>query len=363
MGLQLPGALTEPLGWIGMIWPEADEDKLFEAGQRWIAFAAQLRQVAQPADRAATGVWENNRGEAVDAFQAWWTGADGPKAHVEDDALAAEIIGAALIAFAVLTLALKIAFIAQLVILLIEVTQAIATAIASFGATTAEIPGFIAATRATCKRLLKQVVEHVQTFLKDLFERAKGLLRKFSGKEGEAAGDLEKLGIPAPLRGKRYQGKPLLDRYRYETQAGHPDNPFGTPVRRLSDSQREAYRVYFDDEGVLRKASDGTPFDSSAAQTWDGQSKAIFVMDEDGNMYASTYQRAGEFHHSTLSNGQPVAGAGELVATNGRVQYITARSGHYQPGMPEMQNVANELARNNVSGVPIFDFSGVNRLF
>jgi len=86
-------------------------------------------------------------------------------------------------------------------------------------------------------------------------------------------------------------------------------------------------------------------------------------MDEDGDMCPSTCQRPGEFHHPTLSNGRSVAGAGELSATNGRVQYITARSGHYQPGIAEMQNVANELARNNVTGVPIYDVSGVSRLF
>jgi hypothetical protein len=249
MGLQLPGALTEPLGWIGMIWPEADEDKLFAAGQRWIAFAGQLRQVAQPANRAAAGVREANKGEAVDAFEAWWTGAEGPKAHLEDDALAAEIIGAALIAFAVLTLALKIAFIAQLVILLIEVTQAIATAIASLGATTAEIPGFIAATRAVCKRLVKQVVEHVQTFLKDLFERAKGLLRRFSREEGKAAQDLEKqLGIPAPLgtrasrcwRGTGTRPRPATRRTHFQVSRRYGASPTGNARGTGSTSTRTA---------------------------------------------------------------------------------------------------------------------------
>ncbi len=183
--MQLPAALTEPLGWIGLTWPEADEEKLFEAGQRWITYGEQLRQISLAADRAAAQVWTGNEGDAVDAFRQWWSEDAGPELRLAEDADAAEIIGAALIAFAVVTLAMKIAFIVQLIILAIEVAQAIATAVVSFGATTAEIPGFVAATRYACRQLIKKVVTHVQTVIKDLLRKAQNLLKRVKSRRGQ----------------------------------------------------------------------------------------------------------------------------------------------------------------------------------
>jgi hypothetical protein len=94
MGLQLPSALTEPLGWIGMTWPEADEEELFEAGQQWIAFGARLRATGQGADKTADTVWSHNQGVAVEAFRRWWTASDGPHDRRGGDALARDNNGA-----------------------------------------------------------------------------------------------------------------------------------------------------------------------------------------------------------------------------------------------------------------------------
>ena len=187
MGLQLPAELTEPLSWIGLIWPEADEEKLFEAGQQWISFGTRLQTIAQTADSAAASVWSTNEGEPVDAFHAWWTRDEGPQHRLVEDAVAATVIGSALVVFAAVTLALKIAFIVQLIVLAVEVAQAVATAFATFGATTAEVPGFIAATRLICRQLVKQAVEHIQTVIADILEKAKALLRRVARRETGAA--------------------------------------------------------------------------------------------------------------------------------------------------------------------------------
>jgi hypothetical protein len=58
-----------------------------------------------------------------------------------------------------------------------------------------------------------------------------------------------------------------------------------------------------------------------------------------------------------------VASAGEVVVKDGRLQYVTAASGHYQPGYGEMGQLANELSRNGVNNVPIYDFTGRTRWF
>lgn len=82
MSLQLPGELTEPLGWIGLAWQQADEDKLYSDGQIWISYGTTLRGQAEQAATVARRVWTDNTGESIDAFEAWWT-ADGPgRTHV-----------------------------------------------------------------------------------------------------------------------------------------------------------------------------------------------------------------------------------------------------------------------------------------
>jgi hypothetical protein len=203
VSLQLPGELTEPLGWIGLVWPQADEDKLREDGQTWISYGAKLRGQAQHATDVAHRVWTQNTGESIEAFEAWWNAAQGPGRNLENAAIAAELIGAGLIVMAGITLALKIAFIVQLTILLVEVGQAIATAFVSFGATTAEIPGFVAATRLICRELISKLIQAIETQIARLFEQAGKLLEKVGVKTLAAdAGEVStKLGQDAAFRG------------------------------------------------------------------------------------------------------------------------------------------------------------------
>jgi hypothetical protein len=202
MGLELPDWLTEPLGWIGLTWPQADEEKLFEDGQVWINFGSTLRGQAQDANSTAQKVWTDNHGESINAFEKWWNADDGPAKNLEDEAIAAELIGAGLIVFAAITLAMKIAFIVQLIILIVEVAQAIATAFATFGATTAEIPGFIAATRVICRELINKVIAMVEREIAKLFEKAAKLLEKVGAKDlSKGAGKMaEKFTVKAEER-------------------------------------------------------------------------------------------------------------------------------------------------------------------
>ena len=111
MSMRMPGWVAQPLSWCGLTWPEADEELLFTAGQRWISYGGELMQVAARADQAAAHVWTNNSGLSADAFTSWWNDPQGPKVHFFEDSVAAEIVGAALTMFAIVTLAMKVAFI------------------------------------------------------------------------------------------------------------------------------------------------------------------------------------------------------------------------------------------------------------
>jgi hypothetical protein len=158
VGLQLPGELVTFLGMIGFNWPQGDEEKLFEMGQAWISFAPTAHGHSQDADAVAAQIWNGNTGTAVDAFQKWWTADGNGPAGVTDGGNAAVLLGTGLIACAGIVLALKVNVIAQLAILAVEVAQAIATAVATFGASLAEIPIFQTITREIVGALIDQVI-------------------------------------------------------------------------------------------------------------------------------------------------------------------------------------------------------------
>ncbi|MBB5165774.1 PE domain-containing protein [Mycobacterium sp. AZCC_0083] len=144
--------------------------------------------------------------------------------------------------------------------------------------------------------------------------------------------------------------KHMPARFAHETDPNHPHNPFpGQSVERWSPEKLEQHRVVVDEHGHMRD-TDGTLFDTTGATShWtpDG-GRAIFIMDPHGNIYASLEQERGRLHHSTLSSGNPVTGAGELSVVNGRLVEVTGNSGHYMPGRTNTQNILDELARQGI---------------
>lgn len=48
--------------------------------------------------------------------------------------------------------------------------------------------------------------------------------------------------------------------------------------------------------------------------------------------------RGGKFHHSSLSKGGKVVGAGEWIVEDGKLKKVSANSGHYQPTMDYLYN-------------------------
>jgi hypothetical protein len=145
---------------------------------------------------------------------------------------------------------------------------------------------------------------------------------------------------------KHYEGEHLPNNAAWGTST----------VKYLDDAEREAHRLHVRD-GKLYDAS-GKLFDTRAAQThFSGNGRAIFVMDDQGRIYASTYQEVGKFHHSSLLAGKPVTSAGELVVENGVLKTVSNRSGHYRPPAEINEQVFKSLEAQGV------DVSRVTRDF
>jgi hypothetical protein len=144
----------------------------------------------------------------------------------------------------------------------------------------------------------------------------------------------------------KFDTMPLLDKYHGEHLG--QDVFRNGPVRYLDEIQRQDFRLHVDKDGLLRN-SDGDLFDTAdavSAHGGPGGGRATFVMDKNGDIYSSLEQKVGRFHHSSFLGGEPVAAAGELGVTDGKVHLVTNNSGHYQPNkdstMEFMQHLFKE---------------------
>lgn len=157
--------------------------------------------------------------------------------------------------------------------------------------------------------------------------------------------------IPPPLR--RDDPLPTTDLEPHYRGEHNPNDPsrWCAPktVREMDADELEAHRLFVQD-GRLHRASDGQPFDTSAASTvhHGGGGKAMFVMDEHGNLYASNTQIVHELHHSSFLGGRPVSGAGEIRVTDGVLDEMTRKSGHYRPSEAINDGALGELGRQGL---------------
>lgn len=104
-------------------------------------------------------------------------------------------------------------------------------------------------------------------------------------------------------------------------------------VRYLTPEESAARRLTVGSDGKLYDAS-GKLFDTSRISAHNASpGRAIFVMDQHGNIYTSlgNEARPSHFHHSSLLGGRDVAMAGEIEVRNGQLKFINNQSGHYQP--------------------------------
>jgi hypothetical protein len=114
-------------------------------------------------------------------------------------------------------------------------------------------------------------------------------------------------------------------------------------VRYLDEAGRRRYRlsVRSDGQGAVLHDSAGRSFHTDDGSLWTG--RAIYVMDEHGDLYAAKHQIFGQFHHSSLLAGKPVAGAGTIEVRRGNIVAISRRSGHYTPTREQLQQVVDHL--------------------
>ncbi len=118
-------------------------------------------------------------------------------------------------------------------------------------------------------------------------------------------------------------------------------------VNYFDEVKRKEYELFIEDGKLFD--SKGKLFDTNKSSTAFSSGKAIFVVSEDGRIFASNYHRIGELHHSSFLAGKPIACAGEILVKEGIIKIITRKSGHYTP---------EEIS--NIQFKELLDLSGVN---
>ncbi|MCS7483089.1 hypothetical protein ACFFQW_43855 [Umezawaea endophytica] len=162
MGIEIPGAVEwlVPIV-VGADWPEGDETALRRLSEAWTQAATAVGEVVQEGNGASTAALGCMTGETSEAFEAYW------KQFVEGDAylvnlqqlctdLASGCDDAALnIEYT------KLSIIAALIILAAQIAAMIASAVATFGASTAGVPIAQAATRITVQMFFRELIKQI----------------------------------------------------------------------------------------------------------------------------------------------------------------------------------------------------------
>ncbi|MDA1367470.1 hypothetical protein J2S68_004710 [Glycomyces algeriensis] len=159
--MSLPSELTSLLSMLGYDWPESDETKLYDLGDTWTKLSDQITGAIDQLEDAARTVTDNNISKDIDAFRSEWEDGESAVRNIADIGEPSNIISIGLMIAAGVVLALKLQMIVQLVTLAIQIAQAIATAVVTFGASLLEIPIFKMITSMLIDQLLNMAIEAV----------------------------------------------------------------------------------------------------------------------------------------------------------------------------------------------------------
>ncbi|WP_447002636.1 toxin glutamine deamidase domain-containing protein [Saccharothrix isguenensis] len=145
---------------VGESWPEGDEDKLRELRDAWHRAAGAIPQVGSTADRGATSIIGEWTGDSAEAFEAaWGKYVDGDEAYFTSLTEACQALGDSCDATALDVEYTKYMIIASLIMLAISIAAMIASAVVTFGASTAGIVPAQIATRMTVQMIFRQLLQ------------------------------------------------------------------------------------------------------------------------------------------------------------------------------------------------------------
>lgn len=107
------GELIEALSWLGMTWPEADEELLLQRGQHWLELGRAGGDQRDLANDAVATMLARNHSPGLERFSQTWERVGGGWGHLHGSMVTADAVAAAYFACAAAVLAMKLAVIAS----------------------------------------------------------------------------------------------------------------------------------------------------------------------------------------------------------------------------------------------------------
>jgi uncharacterized protein YukE len=165
MSVVLPSELAWVLNLLGFNWPNINEDELRAAAVADRGLAARVTTAHGRVNTAADIITSRNKGKSIDAFSAH---ADKVSVHLDRLRQVYNLTADALDTIAVVVEGAKIAVVAQLAALAVEIAAAAAASIVTFGLSDAAGLAATALTRITVEQILDELERQVISLVEAL---------------------------------------------------------------------------------------------------------------------------------------------------------------------------------------------------
>lgn len=159
MAIELPGEVVSLLQFIGINWPDVNEDKVREFGQHVRDFAQNISGTHDDVTGTLQQLGQAYQGPAFDALNATWTNVFSQ--HMDDLVNGCHVVATALDAGADAIVGMKGVAIAELVALAASFVADQAAAVATFGLAEAAEAGIVAAAEKAVNYLEQQLTQYV----------------------------------------------------------------------------------------------------------------------------------------------------------------------------------------------------------
>lgn len=164
MGMQLPDELIDVLAMLGLTWPEADEELLFERAGHWKEFSSGVGDQRELADDAVMTMLAENTSPGLERFDDYWDRIAGDWGHLTASSITAGTVAVAYYAAAALVLAMKIAVIVQLIALAIVLAAAAASSYVTLGSSFAAAAAYARTTFTAIQRIVRMTIRAIADY-------------------------------------------------------------------------------------------------------------------------------------------------------------------------------------------------------
>lgn len=134
-------------------------------------------------------------------------------------------------------------------------------------------------------------------------------------------------------------------------------------VAYLDKTGRKSHRVLFKGGTAFSRNGEHETELSTAnmATVFSGKGYGIWVISENGKLYVGNHVK-GMVHHSSFLSGAEVMCGGEMWARNGKIQFLSAKSGHYHPGRENLVWALNvlETCVSNYNDIKVMAWNGAD---